>query len=335
MVHIICEHGCQKRYCRNGCGGSAYCKHNLRKSKCKECGGSELCIHNIEKFRCSNCKGSYICEHNKRKDRCKDCFHLLLCKHNNKKSNCNECKIERTCEYNKTRDKCNICNPSYYHCEHGITKYLCKQCKGSAFCDHNKYKSRCKQCNGSSLCKAEWCEKFAIKKYNGYCLTCCIHLSPEIDVIRNYKTKELSVVEFITNHFPDFSWVADKRIQDGCSKRRPDLLLDLGTHIIIVEIDENKHSEYDCSCENKRLMEISRDLDHRPIIFIRFNPDDYIDINGNKIESCWKLNGMGIVVVPKEKQEEWNNRLQVLIEQIQYWIDNSSEKTVEIIELFY
>ena len=31
----------------------------------------------------------------------------------------------------------------------------------------------------------------------------------------------------------------------------------------------------DCSCENKRIMEISQDLGHRPIVFIRFNPDEY------------------------------------------------------------
>ena len=67
--------------------------------------------------------------------------------------------------------------------------------------------------------------------------------------------------------------IHDKRVEGGCSKRRPDLLLDLGSHIIIVEIDKNKHNDYDCMCEHKRLMEISMDLSHRPIVFIRFNPD--------------------------------------------------------------
>ena len=55
---------------------------------------------------------------------------------------------------------------------------------------------------------------------------------------------------------------------DGCSKRRPDLLLDMGYHIIIVEVDENKHTGYDCSCENKRLMELSQDLQHLSLIHI-------------------------------------------------------------------
>ena len=96
--------------------------------------------------------------------------------------------------------------------------------------------------------------------------------------MRNYKTKEKYVVDQIKQTFTNFTWVADKKVQDGCSRRRPDLLLDMGSHIIIVEIDENKHTDYDCSCENKRLMELSQDLQHRPIVFIRFNPDNYSKI---------------------------------------------------------
>ena len=34
-------------------------------------------------------------------------------------------------------------------------------------------------------------------------------------------------------------------------------------------------------------MELSQDVGHRPIIFIRFNPDQYFDINNKKIASCW------------------------------------------------
>ena len=38
------------------------------------------------------------------------------------------------------------------------------------------------------------------------------------------KTKERDIVERIIKKFPNFGWIADKRIEDGCSKRRPDLL---------------------------------------------------------------------------------------------------------------
>jgi len=69
------------------------------------------------------------------------------------------------------------------------------------------------------------------------------------------------------------------------------------------------------------------------IIFIRFNPDGYEDLNGNKISSCWKLNKFGLMSIKKEK--EWEERINKLKSEIQYWIDNKTEKTVEIIELFY
>ena len=45
--------------------------------------------------------------------------------------------------------------------------------------------------------------------------------------------------------------------------------------IIIIEVNENQHIAYDCSCENKRIMKLSQDVGHKPIVFIRFNPDDY------------------------------------------------------------
>jgi hypothetical protein len=185
-------------------------------------------------------------------------------------------------------------------------------------------------------CKSEWCKTYITEKYDGYCLYCYINLFPDKPVSRNYKTKEYSVVEFVKNKFPEYNWISDKKIKDGCSRRRPDLLLDLGYQVIIVEIDENQHIDYDCSCENKRLMELSQDLDHRPIVFIRFNPDDYKK-DGLNITSCWGNNKKGITVIKKSKKDEWIQRLNSLEEQINYWIypENITNKTVEIIQLFY
>ena len=39
--------------------------------------------------------------------------------------------------------------------------------------------------------------------------------------------------------------------------------------------------------------------------------------------------------VMKTKQKEWNERIITLKKQIQYWVDYSTEKTIEIVELFY
>jgi hypothetical protein len=187
-------------------------------------------------------------------------------------------------------------------------------------------------------CLSEWCDTlvYSKNKYSDYCIHCYIHLFPDKSVVRNYKTKEKTVVDFVLSKFENISWIADKRVQDGCSRRRPDLFLDLGSHVLVIEIDENQHTDYDCSCENKRLMEISRDIGHRPLIFIRFNPDEYIDNNNLKIKSCWKPNKQsGVLYIPTIKMNEWNNRLLLLQNQVQYWIENKPDKMVEIVQLFY
>ena len=183
-------------------------------------------------------------------------------------------------------------------------------------------------------CKTFMCPTHVGAKYDGFCLRCYMYLFPDKPVARNYKTKEYTVVEFVREHFPELSWKTDKIIHEGCSKKRPDILLDLGYQIIIIEIDENQHTSYDCSCDNKRTMELSQDLGHRPIIFIRFNPDGYMK-NGEKIKSCWGNNKNGICVIKNEL--EWQQRLNVLKEQIEYWKNpsNKTNKTIETIQLFY
>ncbi len=234
---------------------------------------------------------------------------------------CFECKLPDMI----SRNKCFCGKGSPLYNLEGLVGKYCFQCKKDSMIDvHHK------------RCKTNLCSTRPQDKFEGYCLRCYIYNFPDKPVAKNYKTKEFSVVEFVKLWFPNFTWFADKQVKDGCSSKRPDLLIDLGYQIIIVEVDENQHNKYDCSCENKRLMEISQDLGHRPIIFIRFNPDDYININNERVRSCWSITKItGIVKI--EYKKEWNNRLECLKEQIKYWTqpENKTDKTLEIIQLFY
>ena len=81
-------------------------------------------------------------------------------------------------------------------------------------------------------------------------------------------------------------------------------------------------------------MQLSKDVGERPIIFIRFNPDNYIK-NKIKIASCWAEDKNHVLLI--KNKEEWFKRLDVLKNEIVYWCnqDNKSSKTIEIKYLFF
>ena len=188
----------------------------------------------------------------------------------------------------------------------------------------------------SKMCLTHLCNtRVHNNKYEGYCLRCFIYLFPDRPVVKNYKTKEQATIEYVCNEFSNNTIQLDRKIIDGCSKRKPDISIDLGYQILICEIDENQHKKYDVTCENKRIMELSQDLSHRPIIFIRFNPDQYINKMNITIKSCWTLNKNGICVIKNNKRKEWTDRLSTLKDTIQYWMEHSTDKLIHVVYLFY
>ena len=243
-------------------------------------------------------------------------------------------KIARYCSGCKLKGMIDIINPKCIICNYKQAYFAMSGEKIAKYCYGCKLKDMIDIKHPK--CKSSWCNTYGNKKYDGYCRYCFIHLFPDIPISKNYKTKEKTVVDYIKEHLSHIDIITDKRIDGGCSKRRPDILIDVGFQIIIVEIDENQHNQYDCSCENKRLMELSQDVGFRPIVFIRFNPDGY-KINDTKITSCWYINKLGICQINKKKTNEWNDRLKNLKDTIEYWIQQQHkiDKTIEIIQLYY
>ena len=238
---------------------------------------------------------------------------------------CKDHKKEGMIDVVNKRCKSEGCNKQPIYNEPEETKAL--------YCSDHKKEGMIDVVN--KRCKNNWCDTFInISKYEGYCAYCFINTFPYKPIPTNYKTKETAVRDYILEKYPDFTWICDKIIQGGCYKRRPDLMLDLGYQVIIIEVDENQHTSYDCICENKRLMEISQDINHRNLIFIRFNPDSYNTRENKKIKSCWKIDKQsGILLI--SSQSDWNIRLKVLEETLKYWINNETNKMLECIELFY
>jgi hypothetical protein len=327
----ICPHNRTKSECHE-CGGSRFCSHGKRKSYCKECGGLGLCEHGLKQYSCKRCKGNGICEHNKYKTTCKECKGSQICPHDKVKYECKTCGGKNYCTHGKQKKFCKECDGRGF-CEHGKIKSICKTCGGNRVCPHGKTITYCKPCGGTGCCKSPWCDTIpSNRRYGGYCLICYIHDNPDKEITRNYKLKERAVADIIRTAFPDKTWIHDKRITDGCSFRRPDLICDLGSHVIIIEIDEGQHTDYNTMCENKRIMELSRDIGHRPLVIIRFNPDSYTTDAGT-IKGCWRINALGTCSITDKPQ--WVQRTKRLIEETSYHIETIPTKTVTISNLYF
>jgi len=167
-------------------------------------------------------------------------------------------------------------------------------------------------------------------RFHPYCFRCYCILNPNEDIPRRYKLKEHHLRDVLKEKFSNVNLIFDKRIDNGCSSRRPDVRIECLTHTVIVECDENQHKGY--NCENKRTMEIFQDLGNRSLVIIRFNPDSYVDEHGNKRASCFSLTKTNTLTINKG---EWRGRIKVLVDLIENHIKNIPEKEVLEERLYY
>jgi hypothetical protein len=171
---------------------------------------------------------------------------------------------------------------------------------------------------------------FSSKKYDYLCSSCYYYTNSDSVLTRNHKSKENQIISDLNKEFNNII-IQDKTILNGCSKRRPDGLINLNDYNIIIEIDENQHLYY--SCENKRLMEIFKDLGNSPLTIIRFNPDTY-KLDNKTIKSPFgitKVDGKLKII----NYNEYNIRLNKLIEIIKKNLNIIPDKEINIINLFY
>jgi hypothetical protein len=213
--------------------------------------------------------------------------------------------------------------------EHGTQFNHCKYCGGVSY---EKYLK-------SATCKTIGCDVFINnRKYKGYCMKCFMRAYPNEPVCRNYKIKEQHVVDAVKKEFSNLTWSCDKRYDfaptECGSRRRPDMFCHFGNYVIIIEVDENQHTGYDSTCENKRLCELYQDFNFAQLVFIRFNPDSYIgEKDGKNVTSCFGIDKNRICTIKKGKQIEWNTRLNLLYKTIREYatiIDDADDITKSI-----
>jgi hypothetical protein len=178
------------------------------------------------------------------------------------------------------------------------------------------------------------CETYGSSKYDGYCVRCYAHLFPDQPITRQFRIKERVVYDAVVARFPDRPWVLNRTIDGGCSRRRPDICLDVGTFLLVVEIDEEQHKGY--ACENRRVMELFQDGGARPVVILRLNPDGYVDARDVRAASCFGLDSKGGYRVKPSKADEWQARLEVLFARIQAFLARPDmDKEVTVVQLFY
>jgi len=259
---------------------------------------------------------------------------------------CSKCKEPSMVDVKHKKCKCGKFQPSFNY--EGLKPEYCKSCKEEGMilihkrlcisCNKNqatynlygfkaKYCNKCKtdeMINVVDKCKNDGCTNSGNIKYKYYCTFCYQHLFPNDEATKNIrkKTKENYVRDYLNEIYKDF--IHDVPLwTDNCDcshRRRIDFRKLFGNTLLCIEVDENQHSRYDNKDEIIRYDDLYM-LHSGKFIFIRFNPDKYI-------------NSKGIVVNPyiKLRMNDLKDEINKQIDRIN---NEKNEELLEIIYLFY
>ena len=300
VKNIYCnEENCDKRgYYKFEKSDKLYCKDHKQSGMINTKGDPKICQHKnctkISSYNFQNEKEAIFCKEHKDDE-------MIDVKH----KTCNHAGCTIRPNFNFKNNKSGIY--CIKHKTDGMINVTIKKC---ILCNYNNSRSE--------------------SKFKYYCTNCFYYTFPESVLTKNHKTKENTIFADLLIQYPDI--IRDKIVTNGCSRRRPDGLIQLNDYNVIIEVDEDQHVNYDC--ENKRVMEIFQDLGNSPLTIIRFNPDSYIDKDDIKQESLFKTKKKSGKLVVRNKST-YDDRLKTLLNILEYSINNIPNKELNIINLFY
>lgn len=213
-----------------------------------------------------------------------------------------------------------------------IRKRLCIQCNNLQ-ATYNLFglkPSYCNECKTKEMinvvdkCKNYDCLNCGNVKYNYYCTHCFANLFPNDPLTFQIRTKskENYVRDFLNENYDGF--IHDKPLWTGhcdCSQRRRiDHRLLIGNTLLCIETDENQHKRYDEKDEEIRYDDLYM-LHSGKFIFIRFNPDKYINKNGTNVNPSIK-----------KRMDDLGEEIDKQINRI---YNDENEELLELIYLFY
>ena len=259
---------------------------------------------------------------------------------------CSQCKLDGMIDVVHSKCQCGKAQPSFNF--EGLAPKFCLNCKQQGmiiikkrFCikcntgqgDYNflglkaQFCANCKEenmINISNKCKNESCSNSGNSKYKYYCTHCFTNLfsNDPLSLQIRVKSKENYVRDFLRENFEGF--IHDGILWTGncdCShRRRIDFRKLIGNTLLCIEVDENQHRRYDNKDEVIRYDDLYM-LHSGKFVFIRFNPDTYINQNGSKVNPYMK-----------KRMIDLNGEIETQIDRI-----NNEENTelLEIVYLFY
>lgn len=132
------------------------------------------------------------------------------------------------------------------------------------------------------------CSKCGLMDYirQGNVCGCC----SLFEIAKREKRKEVMVKALLEAE--NIKFIYDRRPEGGCGLDRPDFVIDCGTHIFIIEVDEHQHrrSNYDCRCEQIRTINLFQEYGGLHVVFVRYNPDSYRNLSGSKCDGSSSAN---------------------------------------------
>lgn len=202
----------------------------------------------------------------------------------NKKCKHEECNTRPT--YGELFKDIIHCNTHKKPNEYKENKPICEniKCDNPAYYTDTKenYPKRCEEHmeeNDSNIIEKKCCKCGLLYFLNkdGLCNDCNIFFNHNVNKRKEHIVRDRLRLKYLKK------WVSHDKIPSGsCYKYRPDFVYDFGTHICILSVDENQHKTYECVCEQARMINITQDFGGIPVIWLRFNPDRYVDNQGKK-----------------------------------------------------
>jgi hypothetical protein len=175
-------------------------------------------------------------------------------------------------------------------------KCLEQECKETATHGDNKIPMHCEDHSNENEYnlaerKCKNCDRIDILNKSGICINFCSLEETDRHLKKRVKKHEEFINSLLDEEVNMCVYSKDTVIDSSCSLYRPDRVYHCGTHIVIIEVDENQHKSYK-NCGNtkeekiqgemRRMYLIGQSFDGLPCIFIRYNPDNYLDCNGKK-----------------------------------------------------